>query len=149
MTKWLQQASIDNLTNKIFASLLIWVLMTRSKLVKHYLARTIIAMHHPSVDENDIAEDATIPTMQEAHLLVLGTSCASPSPHWGSSGYSLFLSEELKVVNEWGEGLSPHFDVICRVAWTFKSNYAILRPFGYHMLILIIIVDFRAYWEPL
>jgi hypothetical protein len=55
--------------------------MTRSKLVKHYLARTIIAMHHPSVDENDIAEDATIPTMQEAHLLVLGTSCASPSPH--------------------------------------------------------------------
>ena len=55
-------------------------------------------------DDNDSAVDPTTPTMQEPHLLVLGTGCASPSPHRGSSGYALFLSEELKVVIECGEG---------------------------------------------
>jgi hypothetical protein len=49
--------------------------------VSKALSREDYNSNHPAVDENDIAEDATIPTMQEAHLLVLGTSCASPSPH--------------------------------------------------------------------
>jgi ribonuclease BN (tRNA processing enzyme) len=79
---------------------------------KKALSREDLYSNHASVDENeidldddsDIVEDATTSTMQEAHLLVLGTGCASPSPHRGSSGYALFLSEELKVVIECGEG---------------------------------------------
>lgn len=69
-------------------------------------------------DDNEIdiddPEESSNPAVQ---LLVLGTGCASPSPHRGASGYVLFLpsvghlqKEETAIVVEAGEGFCTQFN---------------------------------------
>jgi len=57
-------------------------------------------------EENEIESSQVLDSLPSApaHLLVLGTGCASPSPYRGASGYALFLQNDLTIAIEAGEG---------------------------------------------
>jgi ribonuclease BN (tRNA processing enzyme) len=55
-------------------------------------------------ESNSDAASGTEKTSCTVKLLVLGTGCASPSPHRGASGFGLLLPHDQTVVFEVGEG---------------------------------------------
>ena len=66
---------------------------TSTSLARRLLYTTLQMRMKLTWTMTDDNETKNIP--KEPHLLVLGTGCASPSPHRASSGYALFLPSSL------------------------------------------------------